>query len=57
MCELLFFVVWRVILCACWLPEEPVIYVSFGWNVGVCVVGVEMCKARGVAKVGEWWVV
>ena len=43
-------------LCVCLLPEEPVVYVSFSWYVRVCVFGVEMCEARGVAAAGEWWV-
>ena len=44
-------------LCGCWLTEEPVIYVGSSWYVGVCVSGVEVCEARGVAEAGEWWVV
>ena len=39
-------------LCGYWLPEEPVISVSFSWDEGVCVLGGEMCKSRGVAEVG-----
>ena len=33
------------------------IYVGSSWYVGVGVIGVEMCEARGVAEAGEWWVV
>ena len=39
-------------LCGYWLPEDPVIYVSFGWDEGACVLGGEMFKARGVSEVG-----
>ena len=38
-----------VMLCVFWLPEEPVIYVSFSWYVDVCVFGVVMCETRGIA--------
>ena len=44
-------------LCFCWSLEDPVIYVCFGWHVSVCVFGVELCEARGVAEADEWWVV
>ena len=51
------YVVGRVMLCVYWLSEEPVVYVSFSWNVGECVYGSEMCEARVVTEVGKWWVV
>ena len=44
-------------MCGCWLSEEAVIYVGSNWYVGVYVLGVEMCEARGVAEAGKWWVV
>ena len=33
------------------------VYVCSGWHVGVCVLGVKMCEARGVTEAGKWWVV
>jgi hypothetical protein len=33
------------------------IYVGSSWYLGVCVFGVEVCEARGVAEAGERWVV
>ena len=46
------YVVWRVVWCGEWLPEEPVVYVGFRRDKGVCVLGGEMCKACGVAEMG-----
>ena len=52
-----FCVVGCVGMCICRLLEEPVVYVCFSWYVGVCMFGAEKCEARGIAEVGECWVV
>ena len=38
------------VLCCEWLLEEPVVYVDFRWDKGVCVLGVDLCKPGGFAE-------